>query len=139
MRRPGVEPGSTAWKATMLTVTPPTHSLITKSLLLLLHHYSIAMWTNMTFSQASSCIYCINNIHVFPSGLVVRIPRSHRGGRGSIPRLGTCILKIISLHFTSLHFISFIKLNINKEKKIIQPNVGLEPTTPRLRVSCSTD
>ena len=27
MRRPGVEPGSTAWKATMLTVTPPTPSL----------------------------------------------------------------------------------------------------------------
>ena len=25
-----------------------------------------------------------------PSGLVVRIPRSHRGGRGSIPRLGMC-------------------------------------------------
>ena len=25
-----------------------------------------------------------------PSGLVVRIPRSHRGGRGSIPRLGKC-------------------------------------------------
>ena len=24
MRQPGVEPGSTAWKATMLTVTPPT-------------------------------------------------------------------------------------------------------------------
>ena len=24
MRWPGVEPGSTAWKATMLTVTPPT-------------------------------------------------------------------------------------------------------------------
>ena len=24
MRRPGVEPGSAAWKATMLTVTPPT-------------------------------------------------------------------------------------------------------------------
>ena len=24
MRRPGGEPGSTAWKATMLTVTPPT-------------------------------------------------------------------------------------------------------------------
>ena len=23
MRRPGIEPGSTAWKATMLTVTPP--------------------------------------------------------------------------------------------------------------------
>jgi hypothetical protein len=28
MRRPGVEPGSTAWKATMLTVTPPTHTLL---------------------------------------------------------------------------------------------------------------
>ena len=26
MRWPGVEPGSTAWKATMLTVTPPTLS-----------------------------------------------------------------------------------------------------------------
>ena len=24
MRRPGVEPGSTAWKATMLAITPPT-------------------------------------------------------------------------------------------------------------------
>ena len=24
VRQPGVEPGSTAWKATMLTVTPPT-------------------------------------------------------------------------------------------------------------------
>ena len=24
VRRPGVEPGSIAWKATMLTVTPPT-------------------------------------------------------------------------------------------------------------------
>ena len=24
MRRPGIEPGSTAWKATMLTFTPPT-------------------------------------------------------------------------------------------------------------------
>ena len=25
---------------------------------------------------------------MFPGSLVVRIPRSHRGGRGSIPRLG---------------------------------------------------
>ena len=24
MRRPGIEPGSIAWKATMLTITPPT-------------------------------------------------------------------------------------------------------------------
>ena len=27
MREPGVEPGSTAWKAAMLTVTPLTHFL----------------------------------------------------------------------------------------------------------------
>ena len=26
MRRPGIEPGSTAWKAAMLTTIPPTHS-----------------------------------------------------------------------------------------------------------------
>jgi hypothetical protein len=25
MRSPGIEPGSTAWKATMLTITPATH------------------------------------------------------------------------------------------------------------------
>ena len=29
-------------------------------------------------------------IATFPGGLVVRIRRSHRRGRGSIPRLGTC-------------------------------------------------
>ena len=29
VRRPGIEPGSTAWKATMLTFTPPTRRLIT--------------------------------------------------------------------------------------------------------------
>ena len=28
MHRPGVEPGSTAWKATMLTVTPPMHAVV---------------------------------------------------------------------------------------------------------------
>ena len=27
MRRPGIEPGSTAWKAAMLTTIPPTHFL----------------------------------------------------------------------------------------------------------------
>ena len=25
LRRPGIEPGSTAWKAAMLTIIPPTH------------------------------------------------------------------------------------------------------------------
>ena len=29
-------------------------------------------------------------IHVLPGGLVVRIRRSHRRGRGLIPRLGKC-------------------------------------------------
>ena len=28
VREPGVEPGSTAWKAAMLTVTPLTHFLV---------------------------------------------------------------------------------------------------------------
>jgi hypothetical protein len=28
MRWPGIEPGSTAWKATMLTITPPSHLLL---------------------------------------------------------------------------------------------------------------
>ena len=27
LRRPGIEPGSTAWKAAMLTIIPPTHSM----------------------------------------------------------------------------------------------------------------
>lgn len=27
VRWPGIEPESTAWKATMLTITPPTHVL----------------------------------------------------------------------------------------------------------------
>jgi hypothetical protein len=27
VRRPGIEPGSTAWKATMLTITPATLSM----------------------------------------------------------------------------------------------------------------
>ena len=27
LRRPGIEPGTIAWKATMLTTTPPTHVL----------------------------------------------------------------------------------------------------------------
>ena len=32
MRWPGVEPGSTAWKATMLTVTPPTLAYVKKTI-----------------------------------------------------------------------------------------------------------
>ena len=43
-----------------------------------------------------------------PSGLVVRIPRSHRGGRGSIPRLGnhfwtSCDVQLSYSSFTFLY------------------------------------
>ena len=31
LRRPGIEPGSTAWKAAMLTIIPPTLSLLPQS------------------------------------------------------------------------------------------------------------
>ena len=31
LRRPGIEPGSTAWKAAMLTIIPPTLSLLLQS------------------------------------------------------------------------------------------------------------
>ena len=31
MRQPGIEPGSIAWKATMLTFTPPTLMLLGKA------------------------------------------------------------------------------------------------------------
>ena len=30
---------------------------------------------------------------IIPRGLVVRIPRSHRGGRGSIPRTGIIFIR----------------------------------------------
>ena len=93
MRRPGVEPGSTAWKATMLTVTPPTQLL----LLVCLHspHNRLSLTENYRLFQLSTFIYCIKSISVIPSGLVVRIPRSHRGGRGSIPRLGRLLFPFL--------------------------------------------
>ena len=86
VRRPGVEPGSAAWKATMLTVTPPTQLL----LLVCPHSADNRFSKSMSkrLSQVSTLIYCSKHVNDFPSGLVVRIPRSHRGGRGSIPRLG---------------------------------------------------
>ena len=43
-----------------------------------------------------------------PGSLVVRIPRSHRGGRGSIPRLGNifafCCSDYFHLSGTTVHF-----------------------------------
>ena len=42
--------------------------------------------------------------------------------------------------FQFLSYLSDLKRNIfYLTKKILAPNVGLEPTTLRLRVSCSTD
>ena len=46
------------------------------------------------------------NSHV-PSGLVVRIPRSHRGGRGSIPRLGKSFVFLI-IFFLLIIYITYI-------------------------------
>ena len=39
LRRPGIEPGSTAWKAAMLTIIPPT----------LAHHWSTKIHHNSSF------------------------------------------------------------------------------------------
>ena len=55
LRWPGVEPGSTAWKATMLTVTPPT-------LTYLISHDN---WL-----QVSARIYFSFEVHVFMLGNV---------------------------------------------------------------------
>ena len=42
--------------------------------------------------------------------------------------------------FQFLSYLSDVKRNIfYLTKKMLAPNVGLEPTTLRLRVSCSTD
>ena len=52
--------------------------------------------------------------------LVVRISACHVEGPGSIPSRGVSFFTVLS-------------------RKFFSPNVGLEPTTLRLRVSCSTD
>ena len=46
--------------------------------------YSFIMISDIDNEQDHNVLYIIR----FPGSLVVRIPRSHRGGRGSIPRLG---------------------------------------------------
>ena len=52
-----------------------------------LHSNEYSMITT-THNCESKSFNCTLGSIAFPSGLVVRIPRSHRGGRGSIPRLG---------------------------------------------------
>ena len=44
-------------------------------------------------------LFNLSEISAFPGGLVVRIWRSHRHGRGSIPRLG--------IHFSFLCYLFF--------------------------------
>ena len=59
MRRPGVEPGSTAWKATMLTVTPPTHiCTITEWLLFAANRIGLhAFFTTCDRMQLAGIVY----------------------------------------------------------------------------------
>ena len=45
--------------------------------------------------------------------------------------VGSCVNRLIGMQM------SYLKGNLNE--KNVSPNVGLEPTTLRLRVSCSTD
>lgn len=112
LRRPGVEPGSTAWKATMLTVTPPTQSCfllasfwfwITEECLYVLwqhfylysEHHTI-IWnkciTNenpirfICMTRHLKCFLLTSCLHRWFSG---RILACHAGGPGSIP--GRCI------------------------------------------------
>ena len=48
-------------------------------------NYSAYLYMHM-LARYNTCIY--PPVSYLPSGLVVRISRSHRDGRGSIPRLG---------------------------------------------------
>ena len=56
--------------------------------------------------QEKSSLHLLNReIHLLPRGLVVRIRRSHRRGRGSIPRTGT-------IFFSLLYPISLVILSL---------------------------
>ena len=46
------------------------------------------------FQAPANTCECNFVIVEFPGSLVVRIPRSHRGGRGSIPRLGRLLFSL---------------------------------------------
>ena len=71
-------------------------------------------------------LYNIIRIHYkdrrLPGSLVVRIPRSHRGGRGSIPRLGIifcCCLKHFEAKVVLVVTIKSLLWKINKKYIII--------------------
>ena len=78
LRWPGVEPGSTAWKAAMLTVIPPSHFLIPRY-----------KWLLLIFSYQNVIIQCLQD-HILrekifrklflPDGeLNPGLPRDRRG------------------------------------------------------------
>lgn len=46
--------------------------------------------------QPLQLFFLKSQVNQIPNGLVVRIPRSHRGGRGSIPRLGMFFFMCLS-------------------------------------------
>ncbi len=56
MRWPGIEPGSTAWKAAMLTIIPPT-LLITNWLFKSIYNYIKAGLRNVFLELPSSTVY----------------------------------------------------------------------------------
>ena len=53
MRRPGIEPGTIAWKATMLTTTPPTLDNFPSNL----RWYSKVLWQVADYSICLSAVY----------------------------------------------------------------------------------
>ena len=57
MRRPGIEPGSTAWKAAMLTIIPPTP----------LSYWDIFFYLSITALSQQKAFYCISSVHLSPS------------------------------------------------------------------------
>ena len=62
-----------------------------------------------TCLQEKSSPHLLNReIHLLPRGLVVRIRRSHRRGRGSIPRTGTTLFFTFLIHFSLSKIISLI-------------------------------
>ena len=60
MRWPGIEPRSTAWKATMLTITPPTLYLVVVVLkgILFGHQKPEEFNHNPTHFQSRTLMYC---------------------------------------------------------------------------------
>ena len=57
-------------------------------------------------------------MHQLPRGLVVRIRRSHRRGRGSIPRTGVCLAMLKENKKTQLLLLLLLSKPISKTLKV---------------------